>query len=197
MSQAQKAFQILNEIWTKFRIEKLIEPISQSHDPNIDCCISQNTYYDIRNHNSLTKIIFIITDIQVNKPQLNDFKSTFPDFKHIVIICQNSAVLSEPYLELFSTIHDLVFNKLNHVLMPKHIQIITQPSDKVNVAKELHIESTQKLKVSLCYIFTSDPIARLLGLHTDDIIHYTYSNMVTGITHAYRYVLFKQQKRKM
>ena len=197
MSQSQKAFQILNDIWTKYRIEKLIHPINQKHDPNIDCFISQNEYHDIRNNNILTKIIFIITDTQVNKPQLNEFKTTFPEFKHIVVICKNTAVLSEPYLELFSTIHDLGFDKLHHERMPTHINIITQPDDKLRLAQELHLESIQKLKLSLCYIFTSDPIARLLGLHLDDIIHCICPNMVTGNTHVYKYVLFRPQKRKM
>jgi DNA-directed RNA polymerase subunit H (RpoH/RPB5) len=192
-----KAFQILNEIWSKYRIEKLIEPITLQHDPNLNLNISKNTYHDTRKNNTPTNIIFILSDVQVNKPQLNNFKQICPEYKHMVVICQNSSVLSEPYLEVFSTIYDLGFNKLNHILIPKQINIITNTQDKLNIVQELKLESIQSLKLSLCYIFTSDPIARLLGLHADDIIQFTYSNMVTGCTEGYRYVLFKQQKRKM
>jgi DNA-directed RNA polymerase subunit H (RpoH/RPB5) len=194
---SQKAFQILNEIWSKYRIEKLLDPISLHHDPNIELEISKNTYYDTRKNNKLTNVIFILSDKQVNKPEINDFKATYTEHQHMVVICKNSSVLSEPYLEIFSTTYDLGFNKLNHFLMPKQIKIITNTNDKLDIVQELHLDSIQKLKLSLCYIFTSDPIARLLGLHSDDIIHYTYSNMVTGNSNGYRYVLFKQQKRKM
>lgn len=175
----------------------------EEHEVGVD----REEFYSDKNiiefHTSNTTIIFALTkklrkyilDHLKSTDNIMDFVKDFNDKTNIIFVFNNDNI-STPILQQlnkydkmlqknggtiqFFHTKNLMFNPMNHVLVPKHRKLtpeeVSQMMEKYNI----------KGKIQLPYILRNDVIAKWLGLKQGDVVEIERYNENSGLAYYYR-----------
>ena len=168
-------------------IEKIIK--EDNDDQEYIVLLDNETNYNttIKNKKIFMKIFdYKITSINKNSP-IGEFISKF-DSEYKILIVQDINQKSENIIDSYSTqsevfkISQLMINIVDHVLVPKHIVLSKDETDKV-------LEAYRAKKRDMMLIRTTDAVAKYYNMKPGEIVKIIRPSVMTVEAPAYRLVI--------
>jgi DNA-directed RNA polymerase subunit H (RpoH/RPB5) len=177
----------INKDNTNKYIEKLIKDDNDDQEYIISLDNESNYNTTIKNKKLFIKIFdYKITSINKNSP-IGEFISKF-DSEYKILIVQDINQKSENIIDSYSTqsevfkISQLMINIVDHVLVPKHIVLSKEETDKV-------LEAYRAKKRDMMLIRTTDAVAKYYNMKPGEIVKIIRPSIMTVEAPAYRLVI--------
>lgn len=177
----------INKDNTNKYIEKLIKDDNDDQEYIISLDNETNYNTTIKNKKLFIKIFdYKITSINKNSP-IGEFISKF-DSEYKILIVQDINQKSENIIDSYSTqsevfkISQLMINIVDHVLVPKHIVLSKEETDKV-------LEAYRAKKRDMMLIRTTDAVAKYYNMKPGEIVKIIRPSIMTVEAPAYRLVI--------
>ena len=177
----------INKDNTNKYIEKLIKDDNDDQEYIIPLDNENNYNTTIKNKKLFIKIFdYKITSINKNSP-IGEFISKF-DSEYKILIVQDINQKSENIIDSYSTqsevfkISQLMINIIDHVLVPKHIVLSKEETDKV-------LEAYRAKKRDMMLIRTTDAVAKYYNMKPGEIVKIIRPSIMTVEAPAYRLVI--------
>lgn len=168
-------------------IEKIIKDDNDDQEYIIPLDNESNYNTTIKNKKLFIKIFdYKITSINKNSP-IGEFISKF-DSEYKILIVQDINQKSENIIDSYSTQSEvfktsqLMINIVDHVLIPKHIVLSKEETDKV-------LEAYRAKKRDMMLIKTTDAVARYYNMQPGEIVKIIRPSVMTVEAPAYRLVI--------
>ena len=168
-------------------IEKIIKEDNDDQEYIISLDNETNYNTTIKNKKIFMKIFdYKITSINKNSP-IGEFISKF-DSEYKILIVQDINQKSENIIDSYSTqsevfkISQLMINIVDHVLVPKHIVLSKEETDKV-------LEAYRAKKRDMSLIRTTDAVAKYYNMQPGEIVKIIRPSVMTVEAPAYRLVI--------
>jgi DNA-directed RNA polymerase subunit H (RpoH/RPB5) len=168
-------------------IDKIIKDDNDDQEYIIPLDNESNYNTTITNKKIFVKIFdYKITSINKNSP-IGEFISKH-DSEYKVLIVQDINQKSENIIESYSTqsevfkINSLMINIIDHVLVPKHIVLSKDDTDRV-------LEAYRAKKRDMSLIRTTDAVAKYYNMKPGEIVKIIRPSVMTVEAPAYRLVI--------
>ena len=176
-------------------IEKIIKDDNDDQEYIIPLDNESNYNTTIKNKKLFIKIFdYKITSINKNSP-IGEFISKF-DSEYKILIVQDINQKSENIIDSYSTqsevfkISQLMINIVDHVLIPKHIVLSKEETDKV-------LEAYRAKKRDMMLIKTTDAVARYYNMQPGEIVKIIRPSVMTVEAPAYRLVIKSKDTKRI
>ena len=177
----------INTVNVEKYLEKIIKDDNDDQEYIIPLDNESNYNTTIKNKKLFIKIFdYKITSINKNSP-IGEFISKF-DSEYKILIVQDINQKSENIIDSYSTqsevfkISQLMINIVDHVLVPKHIVLSKDETDKV-------LEAYRAKKRDMMLIRTTDAVARYYNMKPGEIVKIIRPSVMTVEAPAYRLVI--------
>lgn len=180
------------------KVDEIKTPEELWKIPREDLCIKTRTRPDAKIQRP-NLIVFFSDEDKIGIKPIRAYKAEMieNDIQHAIIVVKNGITpyvktnmqieIKEPYnIEIFME-NELLIDKTEHILVPKH-ELLSQ-EERAEFLEKYNLTGQTSKTLHIPKILSSDPISRYYGLKTGDIVKISRLSETSGIYVNYRVVV--------